>query len=123
MLTRISIWQVGPTELTTARGLKPGFPFCHLGQRRLYVQPRPLEPCFTSVLVESSAILKLGSCSLVVAQGESDSIGQSSQVQIIADYAKLSLSNDRPIMLALKKFIPCYAAALCIKTPSALLAL
>jgi ParB family chromosome partitioning protein len=25
-------------------------------------------------------------------------------------------------MLALKKFIPCYAAALCIKTPSALLA-
>jgi hypothetical protein len=45
-----------------------------------------------------------------------------SQVQTIADYAKLSLSNDRPITLALKKFIPCYAAALCIKTPSALLA-
>jgi hypothetical protein len=33
-----------------------------------------------------------------------------------------SLSNDRPIMLALKKFIPCYAAALCIKTHTALLA-
>jgi hypothetical protein len=33
-----------------------------------------------------------------------------------------SLTNDRPIMLALKKFIPCNAAALCIKTPSALLA-
>src|SRR5580700_2948475 len=33
-----------------------------------------------------------------------------------------SLSNDRPIMLALKKFIPCYAAALCIKTHAALLA-
>ena len=37
-----------------------------------------------------------------------------------ADYVKLSLSNDRPIMLALKKFIPCYAAALCIKTHAAL---
>jgi hypothetical protein len=36
---------------------------------------------------------------------------------------KLSLSNDRPIMLTLKKFIPCYAAALCIKMHSALLAL
>src|SRR5580658_386431 len=47
---------------------------------------------------------------------------QSSQVQTIADYAKLSLSNDQPIMLALKKFIPCYAAALCIKTHAALLA-
>jgi hypothetical protein len=41
----------------------------------------------------------------------------------MADYAKLSLSNDQPIMLALKKFITCYAAALCIKMPSALLAL
>ena len=44
------------------------------------------------------------------------SVNQSSQVQTIADYAKLSLSNDRPIMLAVKKFVPCYAAALCIKT-------
>ena len=50
------------------------------------------------------------------------SVSQSSQVQTIADYAKLSLSSDQPIMLALKKFIPCYAAALCIKTHSALLA-
>jgi hypothetical protein len=33
-----------------------------------------------------------------------------SQVQTIADYAKLSLSNDHPIMLTLKKFVPCYAA-------------
>ena len=45
-----------------------------------------------------------------------------SHVQTIADYAKLSLSNDHPIMLALKKFIPCYAAALFIKMHSALLA-
>ena len=51
------------------------------------------------------------------------SVSQSSQVQTIADYAKLSLSNAQPIMLALKKFIPCYAAALCIKTHTALLAL
>jgi len=65
-------------------------------------------------------MLKLGSCQLVVAQVESN---QSSQVQTIADYAKLSLSSDQPIMLALKKFIPCYAAALCIKTHSTLLAL
>ncbi|MFZ0784105.1 MAG: hypothetical protein WAM86_23370, partial [Candidatus Sulfotelmatobacter sp.] len=34
----------------------------------------------------------------------------------------MSLSSDRPIMLALKKFISCYAVALCIKTDSALLA-
>src|SRR5882757_4141757 len=51
------------------------------------------------------------------------SVSQSSQVQTVADYAKLSLSNEQPIMLALKKFIPCYAAALCIKTHAALLAL
>ncbi len=51
------------------------------------------------------------------------SVSQSSQVQTIADYAKLSLSNDQPMMLALKKLIPCYAAALCITTHSALLAL
>src|ERR1700728_1116910 len=50
-------------------------------------------------------------------------LSQSSQVQTIADYAKLSLSNDQPSMLSLKKFIPCYAAALCIKTHAALLAL
>jgi len=48
---------------------------------------------------------------------------KSSQVQTIVDYAKLSPSSDQPIVLALKKFIPCYAAELCIKTPSALLAL
>jgi hypothetical protein len=47
---------------------------------------------------------------------------KSSQVQTIVDYAKLSPSSDQPIVLALKKFIPCYAAELCIKTPSALLA-
>jgi hypothetical protein len=35
---------------------------------------------------------------------------------------EVSLSSDQPIMLALKKFISCYAAALCIKTHSALLA-
>jgi hypothetical protein len=40
------------------------------------------------------------------AQVESNSISQSSKVQSIADYAKLSLSNHQPIMLALKKFIP-----------------
>jgi ParB family chromosome partitioning protein len=47
---------------------------------------------------------------------------KSSQVQTVVDYAKLSPSRDQPIVLALKKFIPCYAAELCIKTPSALLA-
>ena len=46
---------------------------------------------------------------------------KSSQVQTIVDYAKLSPSSDQPIVLALKKFIPCYAAELCIKTPSAFL--
>jgi hypothetical protein len=50
------------------------------------------------------------------------SFSPSSQVQTIADYAKPSLSNDQPIMPAQKKFIPCYAAALCITPPSALLA-
>ena len=35
---------------------------------------------------------------------------------------EVSLSSDQPIMLALKKFISCYAVALCIKTHSALLA-
>ena len=69
-----------------------------------------------------SAILKLSFRWLVVAQVESNLIGQSSQVQTIADYAKLSLSSDQPIILALKQLIPCYAAALCIKTHSALLA-
>jgi hypothetical protein len=29
---------------------------------------------------------------------------------------KLSLASAKPLMLALKKFIRCYAAALCIKT-------
>ena len=54
--------------------------------------------------------------------GREQSIGRSSQVQTIADYAKLSLSGDQPIMLALKKVHPLLAAALCIKTHSALLA-
>ena len=40
----------------------------------------------------------------------------------MADYAKLSPSDAQPITLARKKFIPCYAAALCIKTHTALLA-
>ena len=35
---------------------------------------------------------------------------------------EVSLSSDQLIMLALKKFISCYAVALCIKTHSALLA-
>jgi hypothetical protein len=39
------------------------------------------------------------------------SVRQSSQVQAIADYAKLSLSNDRPIILSLKKFILSYGAS------------
>ena len=67
-----------------------------------------------------SAILKLSFRWLVVAQVESNLIGQSSQVQTITDYAKLSLSSDQPIILALKQLIPCYAGALCIKTHSAL---
>ena len=73
---------------------------------------------------ESSAILKLSFRSLVVTQVESNSVGQ--LVKSSSDYCRLcevSLSSDQPIMLALKKFIPCYAAALFIKTHSALLAL
>jgi hypothetical protein len=58
-----------------------------------------------------------------LAARKTQSVSQLSQVQTIADYAKLSLSKPQPIMLALKKFIPCYAAALCIKTRTALLAL
>lgn len=40
---------------------------------------------------------------LVVAQVESNSIVQSSQVHTIADYAKLALSGYQPIMLASPK--------------------
>jgi len=72
---------------------------------------------------ELSAIRKLSFCDLVVAPVESNSIGQSSQVQTIADYAKLSLAGAKAIMLAPKEVHPQLATSLCIKTHSALLAL
>jgi hypothetical protein len=65
--------------------------------------------------------LKLNFRQLVVTQVESNSIGQ--LVKSSSDYCRLcevSLSSDQLIMLALKEFIPCYAAALFIKTNSAL---
>jgi ParB family chromosome partitioning protein len=69
-----------------------------------------------------SAILKLSFCDLVVAPVESNSIGQSSQVQTSADYAKLSLAGAKAIMLAPKEVHPQLGASLCIKAHSALLA-
>ena len=70
-----------------------------------------------------SAILKLSFCDLVVAPVESNSIGQSSQVQTSADYAKLSLAGAKAIMLAPKEVHPQLGASLCIKAHSALLEL
>jgi ParB family transcriptional regulator, chromosome partitioning protein len=69
-----------------------------------------------------SAILKVGFLLAGCRPGRERFNRSVSQLQTIADYAKLSLSNDRPIMLTLKKFIPCSAAALCITTHAALLA-
>jgi hypothetical protein len=54
-----------------------------------------------------------------VAQVKSSLVGQPSQVQSVADYAKLSPASDKPILLTPKEVHPCYATALCIKTDSA----